>query len=155
MNRGALMTVTQTILAALAAPIVLAGPPPEPEAEGTVFTYQGRLLQSGSLFTLEPGCGCDMTFELFETETAFPGETSIGVDVLSDVAVDKGLFTVELDFGFNPFDGLEKWLELNTKFASTWPNITAKGEPPADADDFKDEQGKFEKYFSEEPGEGD
>jgi len=51
-------------------------------------------------------------------------------------------------------DEATKWLELNTKFAETWPNITRKGEPPADADDFKDEQGKFKKYFSENPGEG-
>ena len=51
-------------------------------------------------------------------------------------------------------DEATKWLEINTKFAETWPNITRKGEPPADADDFKDEQGKFKKYFSENPGEG-
>jgi ferredoxin len=29
------------------------------------------------------------------------------------------------------------------------------GTPPADADDFKDEKGKFEKYFSPKPGDGD
>jgi ferredoxin len=51
--------------------------------------------------------------------------------------------------------GLEKWLELNRKFSETWPNITSKKEPPADADKFKDAAGKFEKYFSPEPGEGD
>jgi len=51
-------------------------------------------------------------------------------------------------------DEAAKWLEINTKFAETWPNIPRKGEPPADADDFKDEEGKFEKYFSENPGEG-
>ena len=27
--------------------------------------------------------------------------------------------------------GLEKWLSLNKEFASKWPNITLKGEPPA------------------------
>ncbi len=48
-----------------------------------------------------------------------------------------------------------KWLEINTKFAEIWPNITRKGEPPGDADDYKDESGKFEKYFSDKPGEGD
>lgn len=52
-------------------------------------------------------------------------------------------------------DTESKWLELNTKFAETWPNITRKGEPPVDAEQFKDEEGKFEKYFSENPGEGD
>ena len=52
-------------------------------------------------------------------------------------------------------DGLEKWLEVNTKFSAEWPNITSQKEPPADADDHKDEENKFEKYFSPEPGEGD
>jgi ferredoxin len=48
-----------------------------------------------------------------------------------------------------------KWLKINTDFSKTWPNITVKGIAPADADAFKDEQNKFEKYFSSEPGSGD
>ncbi len=48
--------------------------------------------------------------------------------------------------------GLEKWRELNATYAAIWPNISVKGEPPANADQFKDEEGKFEKYFSESPG---
>jgi ferredoxin len=48
----------------------------------------------------------------------------------------------------------EKWLELNREYSVKWPNITRKGEPPADADTFKDEKGKFDKYFSAEPGKG-
>ena len=48
-----------------------------------------------------------------------------------------------------------KWLKVNTEYAKIWPNITHKGEPPADADDFKDEKGKFEKYFSPKGGTGD
>jgi ferredoxin len=51
--------------------------------------------------------------------------------------------------------GLEKWLELNRQYSETWPNITAKKESPADADNFRDEKDKFKKYFSSEPGEGD
>jgi ferredoxin len=52
-------------------------------------------------------------------------------------------------------DGLEKWLELNADYSEKWPNITTKKEPPADADDHKDEDGKFDKFFSAEPGTGD
>jgi hypothetical protein len=33
-----------------------------------------------------------------------------------------------------------------------WPNITIKREPPEDAKKFDGETGKFEKYFSPEPG---
>src|SRR6201996_5778265 len=51
--------------------------------------------------------------------------------------------------------GLEKWLEVNTEYAKTWPNITQKKEAPADAKDFEGMEGKFEKYFSSEPGSGD
>jgi ferredoxin len=29
--------------------------------------------------------------------------------------------------------GLEKWLEVNARYAQIWPNITVKREPPRDA----------------------
>ena len=51
-------------------------------------------------------------------------------------------------------DDSGQWLEINRKFAEIWPNITRKGDTPDDADDYKDEEGKFEKYFSDNPGEG-
>lgn len=50
---------------------------------------------------------------------------------------------------------LEKWLEINTKFAEIWPNITAKKDPMEGAEDHDGETGKYDKYFSAEPGEGD
>jgi ferredoxin len=51
--------------------------------------------------------------------------------------------------------GAEQWLELNAEYASKWPNITAKREPPADAQKFEGVPNKFGQYFSAEPGEGD
>jgi ferredoxin len=50
--------------------------------------------------------------------------------------------------------GLEKWLTLNADYAKQWPNITQKGTPPADREDYRSETGKLEKYFSEKPGAG-
>jgi ferredoxin len=50
--------------------------------------------------------------------------------------------------------GMEKWMALNAEYCQKWPNITQKGEPPADADEHKGEEGKFDKYFSSEPGAG-
>ena len=44
------------------------------------------------------------------------------------------------------------WLDLNRKFAEQWPNVMAKGEPPADADGWNGVLGKFARYFSEKPG---
>jgi ferredoxin len=46
----------------------------------------------------------------------------------------------------------ERWLELNRDYANSWPNITRKRPPPEDADEFKGLEGKFEQYFSSEPG---
>ena len=51
--------------------------------------------------------------------------------------------------------GLEKWLEINTKFADLWPVITLKKDGDPDAKKHDGEEGKLEKYFSEKPGEGD
>ncbi len=48
----------------------------------------------------------------------------------------------------------EKWLELNTKFSTTWPNITQKIDAMPDADKVAEEEGKYDKYFSDKPGEG-
>jgi ferredoxin len=49
---------------------------------------------------------------------------------------------------------LDKWIELNAKFSAEWPNITVKGETPADADDWKGKEGKFEEFFTDAPGKG-
>jgi ferredoxin len=50
--------------------------------------------------------------------------------------------------------GIEKWLEVNREYSEKWPNIASKRDAPADADKFRDEKGKFEKYFTDKPGEG-
>ncbi len=49
---------------------------------------------------------------------------------------------------------LTHWLEINTKYAETWPNITRKRDAPADADDWNGKADK-EKEFSPNPGVGD
>ena len=51
--------------------------------------------------------------------------------------------------------GLEKMLEANATFSAQWPNITRKRDEPPDADEYKGVPGKFELYFSPEPGQGD
>jgi ferredoxin len=50
----------------------------------------------------------------------------------------------------------ETWLELNRDYSDNkWPNITRKGEAPADADAHRDEADKYNKYFSDKPGNTD
>ncbi|MGV8937508.1 MAG: ferredoxin FdxA [Allorhizobium sp.] len=51
--------------------------------------------------------------------------------------------------------GLDKWLKINTDFAQIWPNITAKREPLPEAKEMDGVTGKFDKYFSDKPGQGD
>ncbi len=48
-------------------------------------------------------------------------------------------------------DGLEKWLELNARYARIWPNISSKGVPPEDANRWSGAVNKSE-HFSPEPG---
>lgn len=73
---------------------------------GTGFTYQGELNQLGS-----PANGnFQMTFQLFDDAAAGmqqgPTVGPIGVGVVD------GIFTLELDFGLEPFDGTQLWLDI-------------------------------------------
>ena len=47
----------------------------------------------------------------------------------------------------------EKWVAFNLEYSEKWPNITEKGEPPADAKEFEEVAGKFDKYFDPAPAE--
>ncbi|HTY86998.1 MAG TPA: tail fiber domain-containing protein [Candidatus Acidoferrum sp.] len=83
-------------------------------AQGTAFTYQGRLNDGTS-----PANGrYDFEFRIFDA--AAPGAgTSLGTpnpNSLSAVGVTNGLFTVILDFGNNPFAaGAPRWLEISVR----------------------------------------
>jgi ferredoxin len=51
-------------------------------------------------------------------------------------------------------DELLKWVEQNREFSAKWPNITVKKPAPADEAEYRGVEGKFEKFFSPNPGEG-
>tara|TARA_Y100000590_G_C15551938_1_gene951263 strand:- start:461 stop:793 length:333 start_codon:yes stop_codon:yes gene_type:complete len=44
---------------------------------------------------------------------------------------------------------IEKWAELNRIYSEKWPNITTKKTPPSDADKWRNESNKYEKFFKE------
>ncbi len=69
----------------------------------TVFTYQGRLQQAGVLFS----GACDFQFSLWDAANG--GAQQGNTLSMTGVAVEEGLFTVQLDFG-NQFRGDERWL---------------------------------------------
>ena len=48
-------------------------------------------------------------------------------------------------------ESLEKWVAFNREYSEKWPNITRKGNPPEDADDWVNIPDKM-KYFSSNPG---
>ena len=50
-------------------------------------------------------------------------------------------------------EGMEKWVEINRKYSEKWPVITKMKTPPKDADEWKEVDNKYEKFFSEKPGE--
>jgi YVTN family beta-propeller protein len=75
-------------------------------AQGTAFTYQGRLNDNGA-----PANGAyDFRFRMFDAITN--GLTSGGVITLDSVGVSNGLFTVALGFNSSIFDGTPRWLEI-------------------------------------------
>ena len=74
-------------------------------AQGTAFTYQGRLIDNGA-----PANGSyDLKFALYTTN--LNGSAFAGPVTNSATAVSNGLFTVTLDFG-GVFDGGPRWLEI-------------------------------------------
>ncbi|MDH3595161.1 MAG: ferredoxin family protein [Rhodospirillales bacterium] len=49
----------------------------------------------------------------------------------------------------------EQWLELNREYSEIWPNISRKGEPPTDAEQYRGMADKYNKLFSSNPGSSD
>jgi hypothetical protein len=74
-------------------------------AQGTAFTYQGRLSGTGGAAS-----GLyDLRFEAYATPT---GGTPLGSQTHSPVAVSNGLFTVAVNLGLGVFTGPPRWLEI-------------------------------------------
>ncbi|HVU27203.1 MAG TPA: sialidase family protein [Verrucomicrobiae bacterium] len=74
-------------------------------AQGTAFTYQGRLNDGGS----PANNSYNLTFTLFNASSG--GSIVAGPLTNSTVPVANGLFTTTLDFG-NVFNGNPMWLEI-------------------------------------------
>src|SRR5262245_59736006 len=78
-------------------------------AQGTAFTYQGRLTDG----TNAANGNYDLTFSVWISNT---GPSQIGVTQTNrPVTVSNGLFTVTLDFGSGVFTGLARWLEIGVR----------------------------------------
>jgi len=79
-------------------------------AQGTAFTYQGRLNTVGGAAS----GSYDLTFTVYGSTNLL--DTSVaGPLTNSAVAVSNGLFTVTLDFGGGVFSGDPRWLEIGVR----------------------------------------
>ncbi len=81
----------------------------EGRAQGSAFTFQGRLTSSGS-----PVYGAyDVTFTL--KDSAVGGSSISTPNVVAPLGITNGLFTTVLDFGAAAFDGAPRWLEIGMR----------------------------------------
>ncbi len=88
-------------------------------AQGTAFTYQGKLNDGGS-----PANGCyDVRSLIWDASTN--GNVVAGPLTNSATGVTNGLFAVTLDFGSGVFTGPDRWLELDvrTNGGGTFTNL--------------------------------
>ncbi|PCJ24345.1 MAG: ferredoxin [Rickettsiales bacterium] len=66
-----------------------------------------------------------------------------------DECIDCGVCVPECPIGAIKEESpdLIKWLEINKELSAKWKNITVQKDPLPDADKYKDETNKFEKYM--------
>jgi hypothetical protein len=89
-------------------------------AQGSAFTYQGRLNDGGA-----PANG-SYVFQF----TVLDGANAVGTPVVtSPVDVSNGLFTVSLDFGAGVFTGAARWLSIEVHTNLQNLNFTALTPP--------------------------
>ena len=80
-------------------------------AQGTAFTYQGRLASGANAAN-----GIyDFQFQVFDAATAGSGYGSPNPNTVTGVGVTNGLFTVTLDFGTGVFTGPARWLQISAR----------------------------------------
>jgi hypothetical protein len=78
-------------------------------AQGTAFTYQGRLTSG----TNAASGIYDLRFTVYDSSSG--AGLVAGPLTNSPVAVSNGLFTVTLDFGAGVFTGADRWLEIGVR----------------------------------------
>lgn len=90
-------------------------------AQGTAFTYQGRLNDGTN-----PANGTyDLSFAIYDAATA--GTQQGGTVTNTGTVVSNGLFTVTLDFG-DQFPGADRWLQIaaRTNGAATFTTLSPR-----------------------------
>jgi len=90
-------------------------------AQSTIFTYQGRLSANGT-----PANGFyDFRFTIYKIEVG--GQILAGPQTNAAVAVTGGLFTIPLDFGKQPFLGVNRFLDIGVRPTGSANDFTSIG----------------------------
>ena len=107
-----------------------AAAPDSPDAAqaalGTAFTYQGSLKKSGQPVNTT----CSFQFSLWDALTS--GSQKGATQTVNSVAVQAGVFTVQLDFG-NQFTGDARWLQTAVQCAGDGGFSTLNPRQPLNA----------------------
>jgi len=101
-------------------------------AQGTAFSYQGRLYDGGN-----PAVGIyDLRFSVFDS-TNIPGNIIAGPVTNVATVINNGLFTATFDFGPNIFTGAQRWIQTDVRtnnasgFTPLWPRQAVLSVPYA------------------------
>jgi hypothetical protein len=109
-RRPSCLAITTMVFTCLLLPAVR-----EASAQTTAFSYHGRLTENGS-----PAAGdFDLQFKLFDTPNVGSGTQAGNTLVRTPITVSDGVFTVQLDFGANVFDGSPRFLEIGVRPAGS------------------------------------
>ncbi|HUD47222.1 MAG TPA: tail fiber domain-containing protein [Candidatus Baltobacteraceae bacterium] len=93
-------------------------------AQGTAFTYQGRLNANGA----SAGGLYDFRFRL---STDSQGDNYVGSAFLTNaIPVTNGLFTTQIDFGAGIFTGSNYWLEVDVRTNNPGNTLSYTGMTP-------------------------
>ncbi len=92
--------------------------------------------------------------EVCPVDCFYEGENMVIIN--PDECIDCGVCEPECPVGAieSENDELVKWIQLAREYSPSWPNITKRKPAPPDADTYKDEDNKYDKYFSQNPGQG-
>lgn len=112
-------TMLRKTLVGMAAALALCAGSASALAQGTAFTYQGQLKNSGAAV----GVASDMQFSLWNHPTLSAPANQVGSTVTNlNVAVSQGLFATPVDFGVNPYTSSQTlYLQIAVRPSSTGP----------------------------------
>ena len=98
-------------------------------------------------------CKYTTCVEVCPVDCFYEGENMVVIN--PEECIDCGVCEPECPIGAiasDTIDDMERWVELNQKYSTLWPQIVEKKPAPADAKQWEDVPDKLANYFSKNPG---